>query len=168
MFGPQGHATTDYPFVPPHDVPDGVIDFEVRAFDDLGIATTSSPVRVTKGTPCVDASTCLEGQKCDAGKCFWDPPTAEHGAACPYPQFCISGTCLDGTCQQTCDPESSRPQCPDSYTCDEASNTCSTQVGGGCCSVAAPYAGWFHGGLGVTVVAFVFRRRRTSERRKIT
>ena len=158
-FGTAGQPETTYPFVPPKLVPQGVIDIEVRALDDLGIATTSSVVRVTKGTPCVEASTCLTGQKCDAGKCYWDPPTGELGAACAYPQACVSGACPDGTCQQTCDPASSRPQCADPYTCDDASHVC-VQVGGGCCSVVAPRAGWFHAGLGVMVVGFVFRRRR--------
>ncbi len=159
-FGTAGQPETTYPFVPPKTVPDGIIDIQVRAIDDLGVATTTAAVRVTKGTPCVDAGTCLTGQKCDAGKCLWDPPAGEIGAACGYPQFCVSGSCPDGTCQQGCDPDSSRPQCPDSYSCDTGSHAC-TQVGAGCCSVAAPHAGWFHGGLGVTVVAFVFRRRRS-------
>jgi len=76
--GPTGQPASDYVFTLPADVPDGVIDVEAVAIDDLGISA-SSKVTVTKGTPCATADTCLKGQQCSAGKCFWDPPTGATG-----------------------------------------------------------------------------------------
>jgi len=61
-----------------------VIDIVVKAFDDIEIEGDSAMVTVTKGAPCASAATCLDGQKCDAGKCYWDPPAGETGDACTY------------------------------------------------------------------------------------
>lgn len=158
-FGRSGQPEVVYPFVPPADVPDGNLTFEARAEDDLGGTATSAPIHVLKGAPCVDASTCLTGQKCTDGGCFWDPPTRELGQACDYPQMCTSGACEGGACVETCDPTSSRPQCEDGLVCDDATHRCRS-LGGGCCSAADPSVRWVHAGLGMIVLSLALRRRR--------
>ncbi|MBA3539073.1 MAG: Ig-like domain-containing protein [Deltaproteobacteria bacterium] len=161
-FGPDGQPESTYPFVPPSAVPDGVIDIVVKARDDLGIETASSTVTVTKGLPCADAASCAVGQKCEAGKCFWDPATGELGAACEYKQSCVSDLCQDGVCEQACDA-AGPPTCPGGYTCGEG--FCVT-VDGGCCSVSGPGAGWLHGGFAGIVLVVVLRRRPARHKKK--
>ncbi len=136
----------------------------------LGIETDSATVTVTKGTACTTADTCLTGQKCEAGKCFWDPPTGMLGDACTYNEFCVTGMCQNSDigqyCTQSCVVNSS-DGCPASFDCIPTSDTqgvCLPQDagGGGCCSVgpesSAKTAG--HVGLGLLVFGLVFRRRR--------
>ena len=69
---PPVSPTPSYTLTAPTNVPDGVIDIVAKAYDDLESETDSATVTVTKGAPCADASTCATGQKCEAGKCFWD------------------------------------------------------------------------------------------------
>jgi len=78
-FGPSGQPETTYPLVLPSGVPDSVIDIVVKAYDDIEAETISPTITVTKGAPCTTADTCAKGQKCDAGKCFWDAPVGELG-----------------------------------------------------------------------------------------
>jgi MYXO-CTERM domain-containing protein len=87
---------------PPDTFPDGVIDVEVRAYDDIGTMASDS-VQVTKGAPCTSADTCLDGQQCADGKCFWDAPSAETGDACEFDQQCIGPNVYDGTCGEGSD-----------------------------------------------------------------
>jgi hypothetical protein len=174
-FDPAGGPTAPiyaptYVVITPTAVPDGVIDVEAQACDDLG-SCTSAKLTVTKGAPCADASTCAKGQKCDAGKCYWDPPAAQLGDACSFPQECVSGLCIgDGTndvCSQTCFVGGIN-QCPSGFTC--TLNAQGTQAycfadsggGGGCCSAgdSAATAVAAQGGLAVLVIAVGFRRRR--------
>ena len=100
QWGRDGQPITDYGIPFPAEVPDGVIDIVVKAKDDIDVTTTSQTLTVTKGAPCTTADSCLDGQKCEAGKCFWDPPTGELGDDCTYPQFCLSGVCT-GTADRT-------------------------------------------------------------------
>ena len=91
----------------PPDVPDGVIDVVLRAKDDIGESTDTPPITVTKGAPCATADTCAAGQRCDAGKCFWDPPVGVLGDECTYQQFCINEQCQaidtgEQRCTQNC------------------------------------------------------------------
>jgi MYXO-CTERM domain-containing protein len=162
-FGPTGQPATDYSYVLPADVPDGVIDIEIVAIDDLGI-TGSQKVTVTKGAPCVSADTCAEGQKCEAGRCFWDPPAGETGDSCEYDQFCTSGRCGtiggDSFCTQTCN--ASLNNCPDGFDClaNGGENICWPPDSGGCCSSSRGEPPWL-AFLGAGVVfGLVMRRRR--------
>jgi hypothetical protein len=107
-FGRNGQAVAMYPLTYPENLPDGISDFVIRATDDLGAFTDSVIVTRTKGAPCVSADTCAKGQRCDAGRCLWDPPTHEVGDACDYEQQCKSLSCV-GTdpriCSEPCNPD---------------------------------------------------------------
>jgi hypothetical protein len=169
-FGGNGQPDpSSYPMVIPTSVPDGVIDLVVKAYDDLLIETDAPPVTVTKGVPCASAASCAKGQKCEAGKCFWDAPTGALGDPCDYPQFCTSGICSGTAATQICTQSclfGVADSCPATYDCimtDGTNGVCfpaSPQVAG-CCSVAGDRdAIWAHLGLGAAVLALVIRRRR--------
>ena len=121
-FNQTNQPASDYAIAIPAEVPDGVIDIEMTAKDDIGAETKSPIITVTKGAPCADASSCLPGMKCEAGKCFWDPASGELGADCTYPQYCLSGICLGadgdepGKCSQTCVPGVG-DSCPMGFEC---------------------------------------------------
>ncbi len=165
-FGPQGQANpSPYTLLVPAALPDSIVDIVVRAHEDIGTFTDSAPVTVTKGAPCVTADTCAAHQKCEAGKCFWDPAVGELGDACEYPQFCKSGQCR-GTadvqiCTQACVVDND--SCPGDLTCIDTgggAGICFTP-GGGCCSIGGgPGAPWVHGGIAVLVLGVSLRRRR--------
>ena len=170
--GTAGIYATTFVLLTPKDLPDGVIDIQAQACDDLGSCTTSATVTVTKGSPCADASTCAKGQMCDSGKCFWPPASAQLGDPCTYPQECLSGLCVgDGTndtCSQTCFV-GGIDQCPMGFTC--TLNAQGTQAycfadagggGGGCCSAgdSGTTAVLAQIGLAGLVIGAGFRRRR--------
>ena len=84
-----------------------MIDIVVKAYDDIDAETVAPAVTVTKGAPCTSADTCAKGQKCEEGRCFWDPPAGQLGDPCEYNQFCISNNCISTTagdqyCSQPC------------------------------------------------------------------
>lgn len=142
---PVDHRS-DYALPVPSEIPDGTIDLVVVASDDLGIATSSVPVTVTKGAPCTSASQCAPEQKCNDGRCYWDPPTADLGDQCSYAQACKSWDCAetgDGMrCVTDCQPDEPA-SCPDGFTCSDLGSgkgMCLSLDGGGCCS-AAPLSG---------------------------
>ena len=142
-FGSGGQPTIQYSLTMPATVPDGVIDIVVKAFDDINAETDTPMITVTKGAPCASADTCAKGQKCEAGRCFWDEPTGVLGDACTYPQFCESGNCLavdDGQyCSQDC-VVGVTDSCPMGFVCageEGRAGFCVRDSGGGagCCSV---------------------------------
>lgn len=165
--------TSSYLLSLPPDVPPGVMDIEVRACGDAG-ACASETVRVTRGAPCADASTCNEGQRCDdAGRCLWDPPTGNQGDACSYNEFCTSDVCADvGGGQMACTTTcfgGPNDVCPDPYRCTApggAEGVCGIAVEdeGGCCSAggagSSTSALLFNVGLGTLVGLIAIRRRR--------
>ena len=69
----------------PGGVPNSIIDIVAarvrrpRHLHRLGGRSPSPRARRARS-----ADTCAKGQKCEAGKCFWDPPTGELGDACTY------------------------------------------------------------------------------------
>jgi hypothetical protein len=166
-FGRLGQPNpSDYNTRLPAGVPNGVIDIQVKAYDDLGVGTSSQTVTVTKGAPCTSADTCAKGQKCEAGKCFWEPPTGKLGEACTYQQFCESNMCVDTSegsyCSQDC-IVGVKDSCPMGFECLAAgsSGACiPVDSGGGCCSVSGSDAVWLHGGLSLFVLGLVMLRRR--------
>jgi hypothetical protein len=165
-FGPDGQPATDYRFALPLDVPDGVIDIEVEARDDLGV-TSVARVTVTKGVPCVGAETCADGQNCDAGRCIWDPPSGEVGDACSYPQFCLNERCdtHDGAsfCTRTCLPDVADSCAPGLECASEGDeHYCWPISNAGCCSTTrgVPWGTWV---IGAIVIGLA---RRRSNRRK--
>ena len=157
-FGQNGQLDTPYIIPVPANLPDSIVDLVVRAHDDLGNYTDSATVTVTKGAPCEGASTCAKGQKCEAGRCFWDPPAGELGDECEYPQFCVSGICR-GTaertiCTQECIPNV-EDSCPSDFTCvptEPNVGICFDPDGGGCCSASHGPVG--RGGVPWAPVAF--------------
>lgn len=168
-FSLSGQLMTTYSMLAPANVPDGVIDVMVKAYDDLGIETDSTTSTVTKGAACATASTCLTGQKCEAGKCFWDPPAGLLGGACTYNEFCTTGICQDSDVGQYCSQAcvvGSTDGCPSSFDCIATSETggvCLPQSAGssGCCSVAhGNRAPWAPISLGLVALGLVLRRRR--------
>ncbi len=167
-FGQNDQPESPYAIPIPTEVPDSIIDVVMIAKDDIGTATMSPPITVTKGAAggCVTADTCLAGQKCEQGKCFWDPASGEIGDVCTYPQFCLSGMCIapqgidEMRCSQNCIPNV-EDSCPMGYECLAASATSGAcwpkSEDTGCCSTSsgAPTA-LFAGGL----LALLIRRRR--------
>jgi hypothetical protein len=134
--------TSPYVLDVPASVPEGVMDLDVKAFNDLEVVGTAR-VTVTRGTPCAGAEACAVGQKCDMGRCYWDPPTGEIGDACTYPQACLSNTCADvGGGSMACTTScygGPNDLCPAPFVCTAASGQqglCGLPPDeGGCCSV---------------------------------
>lgn len=166
-FGATGQPETSYPIAIPAEVPDGVIDIEVVAKDDIGTETRAPKRTVTKGAPCADASSCLPGMKCDAGRCYWEPAAGAVGDVCTYPQYCTTGICIgvggedDMRCSQACVPNVG-DSCPEGFEClasNAASGACwPKSEATGCCSTgreAAAQSALLAFGLGL-----VLRRRR--------
>lgn len=164
---------SNYSIAVPTTLPNSIVDVKAIAYDDLGASTESAVVTVTKGARCTTATTCAKGQKCEAGKCFWDPPSGEIGAACSYPQFCKSALCT-GTaeqqiCTQTCIP-GSPDSCPAGLDCvmnGPDTGVCFFASSGGCCSVdRGGGAWWLPVGLGLAVLGLVVRPRRPRRRQR--
>jgi len=164
VFGPTGQPITQYTIELPKSVPDGIIDIDITVKDDIGVATAAPTVTIIKGEPCVSADTCAFGQRCDAGRCLWDPPTGEVGDTCSYPQFCKSGICAgDGTmsqCSERCNLDEPN-SCPTGFTCwyDFPDGICwpGDDATSGCCSAHANPA---HALFGLVLLVVVRRRRR--------
>jgi MYXO-CTERM domain-containing protein len=163
-FGPDGQPLSNYNFTLPPDVPDGVIDIEVEARDDLNVVSTAK-VTVTKGAPCATADTCAAGQYCDAGRCIWDPPAGEVGDACEYQQFCVDERCdtHDGEsfCTRGC-VTGIGDACPMGLECvdDPAGDYCwPVADSAGCCSTTSdmPWTGF---AFALGVLGLLARRRR--------
>lgn len=154
--------------VPMNQIPDSIYDIEVRAYDDLEIMTKSAVVTVVKGAAggCTSADACLAGQKCEAGKCFWDEPAGEVGDECTFDQFCKSGLC-QGTAEQRICTQSCAvgvvDSCPMGFECIQAG------AGGicffpteesGCCSTGSNSSPWAPFGLASLVLGFIVLQRR--------
>jgi MYXO-CTERM domain-containing protein len=166
-FGQNGQPMSDYPFPLPANLPDGVIDIVVKAYDDLGLVTATPLVTVTKGAPCTSDDQCLKNQSCTAGKCAWPTPTADLGASCTYDQFCTTWQCTQTNEGQKCSQPCSIDEptsCPSGFDClgDAQSGFCWPQTSGGCCSVApdSSDAIWAHVGAAALVAGLLMRRRK--------
>jgi hypothetical protein len=167
-FGMRGQPNpSNYAIPVPAALPNSIVDVKAIAYDDLGASTESATVTVTKGAACTTASSCAKGQKCEGGKCFWDPPSGEIGASCSYAQFCKSGLCT-GTadqqiCTQPCIPDSA-DSCPSGLQCvmsGPGTGVCFFADSGGCCSVdRGGGAWWLPVSLGLAVLGLVARPRR--------
>jgi hypothetical protein len=154
----------------PANLPDGIIDIEVRAYNDLGVAGGYA-IQVIKGAPCTSPDTCLPGMLCEEGKCFWPPPSAALGDECEIPQDCISGDCMekDGLklCSAACIP-SIADQCEEEEECIAIAGgggfcwpADGGEGGGGCCSVNEQRSPpWLELGLFLGVILLVSRRAR--------
>jgi MYXO-CTERM domain-containing protein len=155
---------TTYSFATPQELPDGIIDVEVRAYNDLDVMGAAS-VTVHKGEPCTSASACLAGQRCEDGRCAWPPPSGEVGDRCSIDADCISRLCeSDGEhtlCSARCTPGLAG-DCPEGFVCLAAADSgrCWPEgLGGGCCSAAGGDPLWPLG-LAALVGLRRWRRRR--------
>jgi hypothetical protein len=166
-FGTTGQPTTRYMIPLPDQVPDGIIDIIVDVKDDLGMSTRMPAITVVKGEPCTSADTCAYGQRCDAGRCLWDPPVGEFGDACEYPQYCKSGMCAVGgdvaLCTHPCALDIAG-SCPDGWSClvNHPRNLCwpSEPAAGGCCNTGSPAEPAIM--MGVLVLLVLTRRKRAT------
>lgn len=168
-FGPTGQLAADYSLLVPAMVPNSKYDIKVRALDDLGTYTDSATVSATKGAPCASADTCLKGQLCEDGKCFWEPPVGQIGDACTFPQYCESQIC-QGTVDQTICTQACIPGVIDS--CPEGGEFSCVETGPGmgicffadtdtgCCSASNGDLPWAPGALGLSILGFIVIRRR--------
>ena len=169
-FGSNGQANPSASaMLVPTTIPDSIYDIEVRAYDDLELVGLSPIVTVTKGAAggCATAATCLEGQKCESGRCFWDPPAGQQGDDCTFPQFCESGICAGASetsqiCTTNCIPGVA-DSCEAGFTCAGTGNAgfCLFAEDGGCCSTSSGVP-WTPFTLGAVVIGFVAIRRRRS------
>lgn len=174
VFGPAGQANpSSYSLAVPGELPNSTYDIVVKAYDDLGIVGVSPTVTVTKGAPCASADTCLKGQQCDNGRCFWEPAAGEIGEDCTYNQFCLSGLCA-GTAEQTICTQDCVPGTADSCPPDMNFDCAETSPGhgvcffkaddSGCCSVGDSRTGWIPGAFGALlfgVYVLIPRRKRS-------
>jgi hypothetical protein len=163
--------TSPYVLDIPNGVPDGVMDIDVRGCNDIDSCATAR-VTVTRGAACGDASSCLTGQRCDAGRCMWDPPAGQMGDACTYNEFCTTGLCADTgaglACTETCFG-GPNDLCPGDFVCNSAPGApgvCAAppEDEGGCCSAGGggtpTGALALNVALGTLVGLVVIRRRR--------
>jgi hypothetical protein len=100
-----GASSAPVILTPPRTLSDGVLDIEVRAYDDLGTVGVSR-LTVTKGAPCADASTCAAKQSCDNGRCSFAAPTLQLGDTCSNNDECVDHQCVTTgggtTCSKIC------------------------------------------------------------------
>lgn len=145
-------------------LPDGYLDLEVKAYNDLQLEGVAA-ITVLKGEPCATADTCLDGQFCEDGRCAWPPPTGELGDACAIDADCVSRRCgTDGEatlCTSFCQLGAD-DACPDGYSCLRAGDDglCwpSDLADGGCCSAGGGGMSGA-GALSLLVIAGTGRRR---------
>ncbi len=168
----EGHdGDTPYVLRTPANLPDGVLEIEARAHNDLDVPT-SATVTVLKGAPCTSADSCLDGQLCDEGKCYWPPASVPLGGDCERVQDCIEGDCIekDGLklCSDDCIPMVTG-QCGEEEECITTSSgtgfcwPLDAGGGGGCCAVSDDSEPpWGELGLFIGVVLLGLRRRRTT------
>ena len=132
---------SSYSYTTEAELPDGIIDIEVRAYNDLQI-DGSAFLTVQKGEPCTSASQCLDAQFCEEGRCAWPEPTIELGEECVRDADCVTYKCAsDGTvslCSAVCVP-GDNSTCGDGFTClqDGDVGACWPTAlidDGGCCS----------------------------------
>lgn len=165
----EGHeffdATDPYRFRAPVDLSDGILDVEIRAYNDIG-SESRRVVTVTKGEPCASDASCAAGQSCDEGRCSW--PSLDVGAECSVDLECASQDCLqaadgEARCTQECFPTATENTCPDGLIClDMGGNSgrCWPEGGGGCGCRAGSRSGAASALLVAGVLALVCRRRR--------
>lgn len=165
--------TSPYVINIPGSVPDGVLEIDIRGCNDLDVCATQR-VTVTRGAACDDAAAdCLAGQRCDGGRCLWDPPAGNMGDDCTYNEYCTTGLCADIggglACTESCfgGPNDT---CGEGFRCNAATGAqgvCAfpPDEGGGCCSVGGQGDDTtgvllLNLGLGALVGMVAVRRRR--------
>jgi hypothetical protein len=163
-FGSNGQVESTYTIVLPNDLPDGILDIVIKVYDDIEEETSTQLITVTKDAPCATAATCAKGQVCGAGKCYWEPPVGELGDACEFPQYCLSGQCVETTdgsvCSDSCIVVMDHG-CGEGFDCIGVSGSvgyCLATPEAGCCSVGGDRRAALM--LSLVVLGLVLRRRR--------
>jgi hypothetical protein len=152
---------TVFELASPPNLPDGVIDVEVRIYNDLRTTWATSTARITRGAACTSEATCLPGQHCGDGRCYWDPPTGVLGDACDHAEYCVSQLCVADQCSQEC-TGTDIAACPVGFHCTSGFCLADEVEPGGCCSAAPDRPGALLAQLGLAglVLGGVLRRRR--------
>ena len=159
-------------------IPPGIVDVEVRAYNDLGLpgafpdgpSYSTAEVTVLRGDLCSSPDDCFDGQRCEEGRCFWDQPVGELGESCEFDQQCIGEDVYDGHCADSGDGRICTYECvagindfcPEGYHCpgaEGAEGFCMPGDGEpppGCCSTGGSRGS---GLLALLVGLLLFRRR---------
>ena len=121
------------------DLPDGTLDIEVRAYNEISEEAGRAAVTVAKGEPCTSADQCFDFMECSDGRCTYPEPAGELGDECGFDQYCLEGTCADvdgeRRCSQGCNPDV-QGGCPSGFDCLSPGFCWSSDGEGGCCAVA--------------------------------
>ena len=142
--------------------PDGFIDIEVRAYNDLE-DFSSEITRVLKGEACTSNEVCNVGQECIEGGCQF--PTAIAGLTdeCRVDENCLEGVCIENdgqkACALSCSPDV-QDACDPGFVCTSNGGCVEeSKDSSGFCS-----AGLDHGSLALMLLGllglFRFRRER--------
>ena len=162
------------PFVfnAPTSLADGVLNVEVRAYDETGDFGRDT-ISVILGEPCSNASACASGESCVSGRCVPGPGSPGGlGETCANGSECVSGLCgsdgVSNICAETCTPGSASA-CPTGFSCvgGEGNTVCwpggNSDDGGGCQTGHGSRDGLTLLALGL-FAAFWLRRRRLNSR----
>ncbi len=160
---PGKFIDSPYQFDTPPSLFDGMLDLEVRVYDDLG-TLNSQTITVQKGAPCASAATCPGGYACTGGACRAPAGTLAVGAACSSSSECASKECVahggELVCTEPC--WQATAACPSGMACERADDErfgCFEPLdGGGCCSAGGDPRGAL--GLAALVGLLNLRRRR--------
>src|SRR5690606_8435484 len=102
-------------------ISDGILNIEVRAFNDLEAQGTAT-VQVQQGAPCSGDESCKPEETCEEGACVLRPPSKELGEPCTSDFECVSGLCPmrgdEKLCSQFCNPFADGT-CPTDFECIE-------------------------------------------------
>jgi hypothetical protein len=159
-------SDSPYELTTPASLFDGVLDLEVRVYDDLGTLGVAD-LTVQKGTSCVTPDDCPAGFTCDAGRCLAPPADGQLGDACDTQAACASKECVsrggESFCTQPC--WEGTGGCPGGMGCFQADDerfACFVPQDGGCCSAGGsdPRAP-----LALLGLALLLRRGRRPRRR---
>lgn len=157
--GSLGSDEQELAFSASSRLPDGTIDIEVVAYNDLG-APASRGLTVVKGRPGSSADQCAVGQLCEDGRCFWPPPQRSTGDPCDFDEECVSLWCASIGGEQRCSEPCEDDGCERGFECldSEAGALCWPAADRGCS--ASGRQGGPSWALLVILVASVFRPRR--------
>jgi hypothetical protein len=163
---------TNWILTAPGGLPDGVIDLEVRVYNDLETVYGSRTATVTKGAACTAPESCAAGQRCEEGRCRWDPPVGALGDDCDYAEYCTSLRCEGGQCTQPCFVNV-QGECPEAFECVPPQEGAqmgfcldpSDEGGGGCCSTGDASPGALAAQLGLVGLVLGGALRRRQRRR---
>ena len=153
------------------NLPDGYIDVEIRAFNDVNEEAGRATATVLKGEPCTSADQCFELMACEDGRCAYPAPAGAPGDRCDYDQYCVEGSCAElggeRRCALGCDPEEPR-SCSFAFDCRPPGVCWPAEGPGGCAS-----AGGGRGGghfplvaLGLWAGAVLMARRGRRDRQR--